>query len=168
MQSELDLLKQENARLMTRIAELEQRETENAELKAKVIKLEHDIEEIKKQTLIYRIHLLKVPQTNSQYNYCSIYLYSSVQAKSPEDKKVDDFLDLTYNDKKIEQGIIQEVILFIQKGKPLTSSNSISKTQSTNIKVNDDESGQELAQLFSDAEITEGKTIEAKHMLVYL
>ncbi|RHZ46041.1 hypothetical protein Glove_637g32 [Diversispora epigaea] len=102
MQSELDLLKQENARLMTRIAELEQRETENAELKA----------------------------------------------------KVDDFLDLTYKDKvseeqhTIEQGIIQEVILFIQKGKPLTSSNSICKTQGTNIKVNDDGSGQELAQLF--------------------
>ncbi|RHZ82811.1 hypothetical protein Glove_103g212 [Diversispora epigaea] len=120
---------------LTRIAELEQRETENAELKAK---------------------------TNSQYNCCSIYLYSSVQAKSPEDKKVDDFLDLTYNDKS------ENRTRYNSRRNPLTSSNSISKTQGTNIKVNDDESGQELAQLFSDAKITEGKTIEAKHMLVYL
>ncbi|CAG8613995.1 10644_t:CDS:2, partial [Ambispora gerdemannii] len=38
--------KKQNAKLMARIAELEQRESENAELKAKVLKLEYGIEEI--------------------------------------------------------------------------------------------------------------------------
>jgi len=76
MESELDLLRQENARLMARIVELEQtakekdglkariaelehamgestrREAENVELKAEVTKLRHDFEELKQQTQV--------------------------------------------------------------------------------------------------------------------
>ncbi|CAH1770464.1 14505_t:CDS:2, partial [Entrophospora sp. SA101] len=76
MQSELDLLRQENAKLVARITELEQtakekyeleiriaelehameesvrREAENVELKAKVMKLSHDFEELKQQTQV--------------------------------------------------------------------------------------------------------------------
>ncbi|CAG8554338.1 891_t:CDS:10, partial [Acaulospora morrowiae] len=61
---------------------------------------------------------------------------------------------------KIEQGIIQEVILFIQKEKSLNLSDkktssfcetNISETRDNNV----DKDGQELARLFSDAEITE-------------
>ncbi|CAG8666954.1 7603_t:CDS:1, partial [Diversispora eburnea] len=40
MQSELDLLKQENARLMTRISELEQTVKEKDELMARIVELE--------------------------------------------------------------------------------------------------------------------------------
>ncbi|CAG8792113.1 21991_t:CDS:2, partial [Dentiscutata erythropus] len=62
---------------------------------------------------------------------------------------------IAYN-QKIEQGIIQELILFIQKG------------ASTSNEVVADNSGRDLAQLFSDAEVTEGKTIEAKQKeLIY-
>ncbi|CAG8626353.1 178_t:CDS:2, partial [Diversispora eburnea] len=63
---------------------------------------------------------------------------------------------------KIEQGIIQEVILFIQKEKILTSLTNTPKTQDSNIEVSEDKNGCELAQLFSDAKIVEGKTIKAK------
>ncbi|CAH1768954.1 4928_t:CDS:1 [Entrophospora sp. SA101] len=59
MTSELESLKQENARLMARIAELEhvvgestRREAENVELKAEVTKLRHDFEELKQQTQV--------------------------------------------------------------------------------------------------------------------
>ncbi|RHZ81310.1 hypothetical protein Glove_122g26 [Diversispora epigaea] len=59
---------------------------------------------------------------------------------------------IPYN-QKIEQGIIQEVILFIQKEKILTSLTNTPKTQDSDI---------EVTRLFSDAEIAEGKTIKAK------
>ncbi|CAG8567392.1 3766_t:CDS:2, partial [Acaulospora morrowiae] len=68
---------------------------------------------------------------------------------------------IPYN-QKIEQGIIQEVILFIQKEKMLTSLTNIPETQDSIIKVSEDKNGRELARLFSDAEIAEGKTIKAK------
>ncbi|CAJ0839919.1 15021_t:CDS:2 [Entrophospora sp. SA101] len=42
---------------------------------------------------------------------------------------------------KIEQGIIQEVVLFIQKEKLLTLSTNIPGTQDSNIEVNDDGDG---------------------------
>ncbi|CAG8639149.1 10967_t:CDS:2, partial [Diversispora eburnea] len=68
---------------------------------------------------------------------------------------------IPYN-QKIEQGIIQEVILFIQKEKILTSLTNTPKTQDSDIEVSEDKNGRELARLFSDAEIAEGKTIKAK------
>ncbi|CAG8695860.1 2186_t:CDS:1, partial [Ambispora leptoticha] len=69
---------------------------------------------------------------------------------------------------KIEQDIIQEVILFIKKSLTLSSDEkaysqnepNISETHDSNIEINND--GRELAQLFSDAEFAEGKTIKAK------
>ncbi|CAG8802481.1 20595_t:CDS:1, partial [Gigaspora rosea] len=70
---------------------------------------------------------------------------------------------------KIEQGITQEVILFIKKSLTLSSDENassqnepnISETHDSNIEINN-EDGRELAQLFSDAEFAEGKTIKAK------
>ncbi|CAG8505899.1 4228_t:CDS:10 [Cetraspora pellucida] len=69
---------------------------------------------------------------------------------------------------KIEQDIIQEVILFIKKSLTLSSDKktysqnepNISETHDSNIEINNDE--RELAQLFSDAEFAEGKMIKAK------
>ncbi|CAG8831634.1 17505_t:CDS:1, partial [Racocetra persica] len=58
---------------------------------------------------------------------------------------------------KVEQGIIQEVISFIQKEAFASSFN----TSKFNIVIADGE-GRDLAQLFSDAEFAEGKTIKAK------
>ncbi|CAG8758847.1 14770_t:CDS:1, partial [Acaulospora colombiana] len=66
---------------------------------------------------------------------------------------------IPYN-QKIEQGIIQEVILFIQKEKSLTLSDETNISETHDSKA--DKDGRELAQLFSDAEIAEGKTIMAK------
>ncbi|CAG8804514.1 25861_t:CDS:2, partial [Gigaspora margarita] len=77
---------------------------------------------------------------------------------------------ILYN-QKIEHGIIQEVILFIQKEKSLILSDikassqnetNISETHNGNIEINNEKNGQELVQLFSDAEFAEGKTIKAK------
>ena len=89
------------------------------------------------------------PSSSPENNHIS---HSSSQENSslPVIRKV------PYN-QKVEQGIIQEVILFIQK-EALASSINTSKF---NIIVADGE-GRDLAQLFSDAEDTEGKMIKAK------
>ncbi|CAB5361218.1 unnamed protein product [Rhizophagus irregularis] len=83
-------------------------------------------------------------------NYIS---HSSSQANSslPVIRKI------LYN-QKVEQGIIQEVISFIQK-RALTS--SINILESREIETVPGE-GQDLAQLFSDAKVAEGRTLEAK------
>ncbi|CAG8713089.1 9987_t:CDS:2 [Cetraspora pellucida] len=75
---------------------------------------------------------------------------SIVQAQKTEFHSSE--VKISYN-QKIEQDIIQEVILFIQKEKLLTSSTNISETQDSNI---------EVVRLFSNAEIAEGKTIKTK------
>jgi hypothetical protein len=64
---------------------------------------------------------------------------------------------IPYN-QKVEQGIIQEVISFIQK-RALTS--SINILESREIETVPGE-GRDLAQLFSDAKVAEGRTLEAK------
>ncbi|CAG8461533.1 23798_t:CDS:2, partial [Racocetra persica] len=63
---------------------------------------------------------------------------------------------IPYN-QKVEQGIIQKVISFIQKEAFASSIN----TSKFNIVIADGE-GQDLAQLYSDVEDTEGKMIKAK------
>ncbi|CAJ0910733.1 129_t:CDS:10 [Entrophospora sp. SA101] len=69
-------------------------------------------------------------------------------------------IKIPYN-QRIEQGLIQEAILFIQKG-VLTSPINNLKTQESDVNIGNDKGGRELAQLFSDAEIAEGKMVEAK------
>ncbi|CAB5316722.1 unnamed protein product [Rhizophagus irregularis] len=61
-------------------------------------------------------------------------------------------------DQKVEQGIIQEVISFIQK-RALTSSINILESQEIETIPGE---GRDLAQLFSDAKVAEGRTLEAK------
>ncbi|CAG8696876.1 15876_t:CDS:2, partial [Cetraspora pellucida] len=72
------------------------------------------------------------------------------------------------HNQKIEQDIIQEVILFIKKSLILSSDEkaysqnepNISETHDSNIEINNN--GRELVQLFSDAKFAEGKMIKAK------
>ncbi|PKC59535.1 hypothetical protein RhiirA1_469288 [Rhizophagus irregularis] len=66
---------------------------------------------------------------------------------------------IPYN-QKVEQGIIQEVISFIQK-RALTSSINILESREIET-VSADGEGRDLAQLFSDAKVAEGRTLEAK------
>src|SRR5947199_10187009 len=73
--------------------------------------------------------------------------------KVSEERETDAFLDETY-----KKSITQELILFIQKGAS-TSSTNMSEAQETNEVVADNNGGRDLAQLFSDAEVAEGKTI---------
>ncbi|CAJ0630250.1 16587_t:CDS:2 [Entrophospora sp. SA101] len=59
------------------------------------------------------------------------------------------------------QDACTQAILFIQKG-VLTSPINNLKTQESDVNIGNDKGGRELAQLFSDAEIAEGKMVEAK------
>ncbi|RGB22207.1 hypothetical protein C1646_822634 [Rhizophagus diaphanus] len=90
------------------------------------------------------------PSSSLENNHIS---HSSSQANSslPVIRKI------PYN-QKVEQGIIQEVISFIQK-RALTS--SIDILESREIETVPGE-GRDLAQLFSDAKVAEGRTLEAK------
>jgi hypothetical protein len=90
------------------------------------------------------------PSSSLENNHISL---SSSQANSslPVIRKI------PYN-QKVEQGIIQEVISFIQK-RALTS--SINILESREIETVPGE-GRDLAQLFSDAKAAEGRTLEAK------
>ncbi|CAG8470482.1 11310_t:CDS:2 [Paraglomus occultum] len=111
MPSELDLLRQENAKLMARVAKLEQTAEENDELKARIAKLEQK-------------RLQNVISSDSRP--------SNSSSISPEDKEVDDFVDLKVKERSpslqtevseleqddkidknqiVEQGLIQELHL---------------------------------------------------------
>ncbi|CAH1758741.1 14983_t:CDS:2 [Entrophospora sp. SA101] len=246
MQSESDLLRQENARLMTRITELEQNQTEidkltakiselehakeeNVELKAEVAKLRRDFEKLKRQTqaIANAQDTPSIGNIPEQKSHEKSNTSICTETKSLEDKEVNEFLEsehkrsvsimmrdrnrekklqdqvalttsrdtpsieseqtpiyqnenqsiseapinqsqsaisskikIPYN-QRIEQGLIQEAILFIQKG-VLTSPINNLKTQESDVNIGNDKGGRELAQLFSDAEIAEGKMVEAK------
>src|SRR5947199_10319687 len=113
MTSELESLKQENARLMARIAELEhvvgestRREAENVELKAEVAKLRHDFEELKQQTQV----ITNVQDTSSIVNISPNNFDSG--SKSLEDKEVDEFLELEH-----KKSVCNEIIVRNRKKK---------------------------------------------------
>ena len=89
------------------------------------------------------------PSNFSENNHIS-------HSSSQENSSLPVIQKVPYN-QKIEQGIIQKVILFIQK-ETLASSINTSKF---NIVVADEE-GRDLAQLFFDAEDAEDKMIKAK------
>ncbi|CAH1767649.1 5288_t:CDS:2 [Entrophospora sp. SA101] len=122
MPSELDLWRQENA-------SFEQNQTTNDTLESSL-----------------STELLVTPP---------LPVHHLLKTKSLEDKEVDDdsleacnFAESEYKKRigneisqKIEQGIIQEVVLFIQKEKLLTLSTNIPGTQDSNIEVNDDGDG---------------------------
>ncbi|CAG8593992.1 3047_t:CDS:2 [Paraglomus brasilianum] len=109
MSSELDLLKQENAKLVAenasllakeagfiaRIVELEQTAKENAELKAKVAKLEQTAEE----NAELKARVAKLEQKQLQNDISSNTGSSNSSFISPEDKEVDDFVDLKVKEK---------------------------------------------------------------------
>ncbi|KAF0478026.1 hypothetical protein F8M41_024111 [Gigaspora margarita] len=178
IQSELNLLKQENVRLIARIAELEQRESENAELKAKIMELEYDIKKIRNKIPYFTEKQTKVV-TNIQDTPSIGSQTIHVEPKSPEDKEIDNFLDLIYKDKisnkmikrnrekkyksEITSQNSQDQLSQASEKQhtsfslPINQKTSYSQKikQGTDIEVNDDESGQRLAQLFSDTEIAE-------------
>ncbi|RHZ83573.1 hypothetical protein Glove_91g98 [Diversispora epigaea] len=167
MQSKLDLLKQENVRLMARITELKQRKSENAKLKTKkiLLNMQSKLDLLKQENVRLMARITELKQRKSenaklktkypklivnktaiistsdiaQHKYTNTSQTIHIEPKSSEDKEIDNFLDLTYKD------TIRKL---------LTLSNSI--------EVNDDESGQRLAQLFSDAEIAEDTVAEIK------
>src|SRR5205085_1736052 len=92
MSSELDLLRQENSKLMSenavliaKIVELEQTAKENAELKARVAKLEQTAEE----NTELKARVAKLEQKQLQTDISSDTRPSNSPI-SPEDKEVDD------------------------------------------------------------------------------
>ncbi|CAG8511144.1 3647_t:CDS:2, partial [Gigaspora margarita] len=100
------------------------------------------------------------------------------EVKSLEEKKMDDFHDSVYKERDqtkenryfSSQRPLPSTVQ-VQEKKSLSLSDAkassfretnISETHDSNVKVNNDKDGQELAQLFSDAETAEGKMIKAK------
>src|SRR5581483_7087597 len=90
------------------------------------------------------------PSSSLENNHIS---HSSSQANS----SLSVIQKIPYN-QKVEQGIIQEVISFIQK-KAFTS--SINILESRKIETVPGE-GRDLAQLFFNAKVAKGRTLEAK------
>ncbi|CAG8634995.1 11351_t:CDS:2, partial [Ambispora gerdemannii] len=154
---------------MARIMELEQNaekaKLRDIELNARIMELERLSKESK---VIEGNSSINQDQTKeNRYISFQRSLPSTVQVQESD---ISSKIKIPYN-QKIEQGIIQEVILFIQKEKLLTLSDvkassfrktNISETHDSNVKVNNNKDRQELAQLFSDTKIAEGKTIKAK------
>src|SRR5438105_986714 len=108
MPSEVDLLKQENAKLvgenasllakeaglMARIVELEQTAKENGKLKARVTKLEQTAEE--NAQLKARVAKLEQKQLQNDISFNTGSLNCPI---SSEDKEVDEFLGSKYKEK---------------------------------------------------------------------
>ncbi|CAH1767989.1 12325_t:CDS:2 [Entrophospora sp. SA101] len=143
MKAELDLLRQENARLMARITELEQSQMREAKLTARIAELEHAIEEIKKQTnncVTTSIipETIPVEQTSEQIENTSDNASNSdvcqelkircstspipTETKSSEDKVVDDFMD------RKEKERVSNIIRKRNKGKKIQDQKLIQKT----------------------------------------
>ncbi|CAG8609756.1 6930_t:CDS:2 [Diversispora eburnea] len=136
-------------------------EAEEARIQDELSHLRHKLSEIQENAKIQNNeddtskqmskNASNISDTTSNFSICQ----KSKTHKSLEDEKIDKFLDSKYKEKKIEQGIIQEVILFIQKEKILISLINTPKTQDSNIKVSEDKNGHKLARLFFDAKIAE-------------
>src|SRR5438128_7370203 len=121
MSSELDLLRQENAKLMAENAELKHENSklkqiieENAEFKAKIMKLKQTVDKIEKQNQTISqaptssslpvTPQLSVPppiEDHSDKEYSVSVNASQLKAEftSLEDKEIDGFLDSKYKEK---------------------------------------------------------------------
>src|SRR6185369_9080085 len=110
-QSKIDSLQELNSQLIATIAELRK---ENAKVKAENTKLKQDKEEIEarivgleqttKENAELKARVAKLEQKQSQNNISSDTRPSNSSPISPEDKEVDDFVDL-----KVKERVSNEI-----------------------------------------------------------